>query len=84
MRGTRTKARYCAPMTWQVGGEAAAPVSIPERVAALVEPWKPQDLAAVNDAVLRLVRLEGAFPCSPRSQATGWCWEEASWPRESA
>ncbi|HYI23135.1 MAG TPA: cupin domain-containing protein [Candidatus Limnocylindrales bacterium] len=37
-------------------------VSIPGRAAALVEPWKPQDLVEVNGAVIRLARLDGEFP----------------------
>jgi len=37
-------------------------VSIPERAAALTEPWQPQDLVRANDAIVRLARLDGEFP----------------------
>lgn len=37
-------------------------ISIPERAAALPGPWQPEDLAVVNEAVVRLARLEGSFP----------------------
>ena len=42
--------------------ELAQPVSIPERVAGLTEPWQPQDLVRANDAIVRLARLDGEFP----------------------
>ncbi len=38
------------------------PVSIPEAIASLPGPFVPKDLATVNDAILRVARLEGAFP----------------------
>jgi mannose-6-phosphate isomerase-like protein (cupin superfamily) len=37
-------------------------VSIPAEAEKLTEPWKPVDLVTVNEAVLRLARLEGEFP----------------------
>jgi quercetin dioxygenase-like cupin family protein len=37
-------------------------VSVPKRAAALTLPFKPVDLARANEAILRLVRLEGEFP----------------------
>jgi quercetin dioxygenase-like cupin family protein len=37
------------------------PVSIPEAAAALPGPWQPRDLVRVDEAVVRLTRLEGEF-----------------------
>jgi len=37
-------------------------ISIPKRAAALTLPYKPEDLARANDAMVRLARLEGEFP----------------------
>ncbi len=37
-------------------------VSLDGAADRLVEPWKPVDLAAVNETSVRLVRLEGDFP----------------------
>ena len=37
-------------------------VSLREEVKRLTEAWKPVDLIEVNNAVLRLARLEGEFP----------------------
>lgn len=38
------------------------PLSIPVSAEAVVEPFKPVDLVGVNDAVVRLARLDGEFP----------------------
>jgi mannose-6-phosphate isomerase-like protein (cupin superfamily) len=37
-------------------------VSLNDASRRLLEPWKPQDVVAVNDAILRLARLDGTFP----------------------
>lgn len=36
-------------------------ISVSRAVATVTEPWRPLDLATVNEAVVRLARLEGAF-----------------------
>jgi quercetin dioxygenase-like cupin family protein len=41
-----------------VGG----PISIEQAVAALPGPWQPRDLVEVNEAVVRVARLDGEFP----------------------
>jgi mannose-6-phosphate isomerase-like protein (cupin superfamily) len=37
------------------------PVSIPDAIATLGGSWQPRDIAAANDSVIRLARLERAF-----------------------
>jgi mannose-6-phosphate isomerase-like protein (cupin superfamily) len=37
-------------------------VSIPAVAERLTEPWHPVDLTTVNDAIVRLARLDGEFP----------------------
>ena len=41
------------------GAEQA--ISIPEVLAALPGPWQPADVVSVNDAIVRVARLEGEF-----------------------
>lgn len=38
------------------------PVCVNDIAKRLLEPWKPQDVVQVNEAVLRLARLDGTFP----------------------
>ena len=37
-------------------------VSIAAEASKLTEPWQPVELAAANDAMVKLARLEGEFP----------------------
>jgi mannose-6-phosphate isomerase-like protein (cupin superfamily) len=52
------------------------PTSVVQLSRALTEPWKPIDVATANDAVLRLARVEGAFPWhSHLEDELFMCWE---------
>jgi mannose-6-phosphate isomerase-like protein (cupin superfamily) len=41
---------------------AGRAISLHQAIDSLAGPWLPLDLAMVNDAVVRIARLEGEFP----------------------
>lgn len=52
------------------------PISIPDRLARLASPWQPDDVTTVNDAVIKVVRLHGAFPWHHHDEDELFlCWD---------
>jgi mannose-6-phosphate isomerase-like protein (cupin superfamily) len=45
-----------------IRADAGTEIAIDVVADAIEEPWKPVEIAVVNDTSLRLVRLEGEFP----------------------
>jgi mannose-6-phosphate isomerase-like protein (cupin superfamily) len=51
-------------------------ISIPEALSALTGPWRPADVVRVNDAIVRVARLEGEFPWHVHDEDELFlCWD---------
>jgi mannose-6-phosphate isomerase-like protein (cupin superfamily) len=51
-------------------------ISIPDALVTLPGPWQPADIVRVNDAIVRVARLEGEFPWHVHDEDELFlCWD---------
>ena len=52
------------------------PMSLAALAGEISEPWRPMDVLTVNDAVIRIARLDGEFPWHRHDEDELFlCWE---------
>jgi len=52
------------------------PISIPALADDLAGPWQPLDVVRVNDAIVRIARLDGEFPWHAHDEDELFlCWD---------
>ena len=79
-RGARSRtSRGCctSPTNDEMHEDAGMePTSIAAEIRALPGPWQPKDLVTVNDAIVRVARLEGEFPWHRHEEDELFlCWD---------